>query len=449
MKPAARALIVSDGARKFPATAGLRIIQGICILLFASTIVLINQVVITPAFAQGQQSGMHWVGTWSTPPQAQAAGPANAAPNAPSNAVSFNNQTLRMVVRTSIGGHQVRVRLSNAFGAQPLNVGAVHIALRSKGADIVPGSDRTLTFGGSKSAKIWTRTLAVSDPVNLDVPALADVAVSVYLPGEVPATFQITEHGSARSTNYISTPGDFTASTAFPVGLTEQSWYFVTGVEVMAPAQVGAVVAFGDSITDANISAPDTNSRWPNELAIRLVAAHRDMGVLNQGTGGDRILTDVEGGTNDSGLHRFDRDVLSQSGVTHVIVILGINDIRNRNGNRAEAVTADEMIEGYKQMILRAHARGIKIIGGTLLPNENETFFVGGYTPEGEAKRVAVNAWIRTSGAFDGVVDFEKALRDPSHPTRLLAKFDCGDHLHPSDLGYKEMGDAVDLALLK
>jgi lysophospholipase L1-like esterase len=440
MKSIARLLIAPDVEWKFTLSAGRHIIRRLCVIVLA---------VLLPAFAQGQQSGVHWVGTWSTPAQAQGAGPVNAAPNAASNAVSFNNQTLRMVVRTSIGGHQVRVRLSNDFGEQPLKIGAVHIALRSKGADIVPGSDRALTFGGSKSTTIWTRTLVLSDPVNLDVPSLSDVTVSIYLPGEVPVTLPITQHGSARSTNYISTPGDFTASTEFPVGLTKQSWYFVTGVEVMAPTQVGAVVTFGDSITDANISTPDTNSRWPNELAIRLVAAHHDMGVLNQGTGGDRILHDAAGGTNDSGLHRFDRDVLSQSGVTHVIVILGINDIRNRSGNRAEDVTADQMIEGYKQMVLRAHARGIKIIGGTLLPNENETFALGAYTPEGDVKRLAVNAWIRTSGAFDGVVDFEKALRDPSHPTRLLAKFDCGDHLHPSDLGYKEMGDAVDLALLK
>ena len=443
MKSVARMLIALRVERKFPSRAVIIILAGLFIHSWN-----------LPALAQGQQPGMHWVGTWSTPAQAQGAGAANAAPNAASNAVSFNNQTLRMIVRASIGGHRVRVRLSNDYGEQPLKIGAVHIALRSKGADIMPGSDRTLAFGGSKSTTIWTRTMVVSDPVDLDVPALTDVAVSVYLPGDVPVSFPITQHGSARSTNYISTTGDFTASTEFPVGLTKQSWYFVTGVEVMAPAQVGAVVAFGDSITDANISTPDTNSRWPNELAIRLVAAHHDMGVLNQGTGGDRILHDAAGGTaaggtNDSGLHRFDRDVLSQSGVTHVIVILGINDIRNRSGNRAEDVTADQMIDGYKQMILRAHARGIKIIGGTLLPNENETFAVGAYTPEGDVKRLAVNAWIRTSGAFDGVVDFEKALRDPSHPTRLLAKFDCGDHLHPSDLGYKEMGNAVDLALLK
>jgi lysophospholipase L1-like esterase len=437
--PIAHAFIIRNIKGKSASTIGPTVLHGSSIIILLATFLFCTHVVDRTVLAQGRQSGIHWVGTWGTAPQAQG--------SAGTNAVFFNNQTLRMVMRASLGGHQVRVRLSNAYGAQPLAVGAVHIALRKEGATILPDSDRTLTFGGSKSTTIWSGALAVSDPVNLDVPDLADLAVSIYLPGDVPATFAITQHGSARSTNYISNPGDFTGATELPVSTTKQSWYFVSNVEVMAPEQASAVVAFGDSITDANISAPDTNHRWPNELAIRLVAAHRQMGVINEGTGGDRVLHDGANGTNDSGLHRFDRDVLSQPGVTHVIVILGINDIRNRNA--AEAVSADDMIAGYKQMILRAHSRGIKIFGGTLLPNENETFTVGAYTPEGEAKRVAVNAWIRTSGLFDGVVDFEKALRDPSHPTSLLPKFDCGDHLHPSDLGYKEMGDTVDLALLK
>ena len=439
MQSTSHLLVIRTFRGNFPSRLGLRVLLRTLIILSAATVFFLTPAINRSALAQGRHTGMHWVGTWTTPPQAQNPTAANAA--------SFNNQTVRLIVRTSIGGHQVRVRLSNTFGTQPLAIGGAHIALRSEGAAIVPGSDRTLTFGGTKSTTIWTGALAVSDPVDLDVPALADLAVSIYLPGEVPATFPITYHGSARSTNYVSSPGDFTASTELPGSTTKQSWYFVTCVEVMAPEQTGAVVAFGDSITDANISTPDTNHRWPNELAIRLVAAHHLMGVLNEGTGGDRILHDGVNGSNDSGLHRFDRDVLSQPGVTHVIVILGINDIRNRNP--AEAVTADDMIAGYKQMILRAHARGIKIFGGTLLPFENETFTVGAYTPEGEAKREAVNNWIRSSGAFDAVIDFEKALRDPSHPTSMLAKFDCGDHLHPSDLGYQMMGDAIDLALLK
>jgi lysophospholipase L1-like esterase len=431
MKSTARVFAVTNVERKFRSTTSLTFI-----ILLAFATGLASHAWNTPAFAQGRSGGMHWVGIWTTPAVAQGSGGTAA--------VGFNNQTLRLIAHTTLGGQEVRVRLSNAFGTQPLAIGAAHIALRGEGAAIVPGSDRALTFGGAKTTTIWAGALAVSDPVKLDFPALADLAVSIYLPGNVPPTFQITYHGGARQTNYISNPGDFTATAELPVSTTKQSWYFLTGLEVMAPEQVGAVVAFGDSITDANISTPDTNHRWPDELARRLVAAHRPMGVLNEGTGGNRILHD---GVGENGLHRFDRDVLAQTGVTHVIVILGINDIRNRNPE--EAVTADDMIAGYKQMILRAHARGIKIYGGTLLPNENETFTVGAYTPEGEAKREAVNAWMRTSGAFDGVVDFEKALRDPSHPTSLLPKYDCGDHLHPSDLGYQIMGDTVDLALLK
>jgi lysophospholipase L1-like esterase len=231
-----------------------------------------------------------------------------------------------------------------------------------------------------------------------------------------------------------------------PVGATKLSWYFLTGVELMATEQTGAVIALGDSLTDANLSTPDTNHRWPDELARRLEAQHggHKVGVLNEGTGGGRVLHD---GNGESGLHRFDRDVLAETGVTHVIVFLGINDIRSRNA--AEAVTADDMIAGYKQLILRAHGRGIKIFGATLLPFENENFTPGAYTPEGEAKRQAVNAWIRSGGAFDAVIDFEKTLRDPSHPTSMLPKYDCGDHLHPNDLGYQALGDSIDLSLFK
>jgi len=217
-----------------------------------------------------------------------------------------------------------------------------------------------------------------------------------------------------------------------------------------APAHAKPViVALGDSLTDANVSTADTNSRWPDALAARLNAAGKQMGVMNEGTGGGRILHD---GNGESGLHRFDRDVLAQPGVTHVIVLLGINDLRRRPtapDPNAEQVTADEMIAGYKQLISRAHARGIKIIGATLLPWENETFVQGAYTPEGGAKRQAINAWIRSSGAFDAVIDFDKILQDPAHPNRMLPMWDSGDHLHPGDAGYRHMGESIDLSLFK
>jgi lysophospholipase L1-like esterase len=375
---------------------------------------------------------LHWVGTWTTTP-------------APAEGAAFSNQTLRMTARTSLGGDKVRVRLSNAYGSRPLFVGAAHVGLRDVGSGIVPGSDRKIDFGGAESATIAAGALLVSDPVTLDLPPLADVAVSIYLPGDVPGNFGITGR-YARQTNYISPPGDFTSSVVMPVGRITDDWFFVTGVDVVASAETGGVVALGDSLTDANISTPDAHCRWPDQLARRLHARRggRPIGVMNQGLGGNRILHDIRG---DSGLRRFDRDVVAQPGITHVIVVLGTNDIRNRWAKPEEEVSADQMIAGLKQLALRARASGIKIFGGTLLPFENETYLPGAWTPERDRTRLAVNEWIREGGAFDAVIDFERALRDPEHPTRMLPIYDCGDHLHPGDLGYNKMGDAIDLSL--
>ncbi len=377
-------------------------------------------------------NSMHWVGTWATTP-------------APAEGVAFSNQTLRMNARLSIGGHTLRVRLSNAYGNRPLVVGAAHIGLRASGAGIVPGSDRTLTFGGERSATIAAGALLVSDPVDLPVAPLADVAISIYQPGDVPASFGITGR-YARQTNYISPPGDFSGSAVMPVGRLTDDWYFVNGIDVMAAAETGGIVTLGDSLTDANISTHDAFCRWPDQLARRLCArvGGRALGVMNQGLGGNRILHDIRG---DSGLRRFDRDVLTQPGVTHVIVLLGTNDLRNRWAKPEEEVTAEQMIAGLKQLALRAYARGIKIFGGTVMPFENETFLMGAWTPAREAVRQAVNAWIRDGGAFDAVIDFDKGVRDPEHSTSMLPIYDCGDHLHPSDLGYNRMGDIIDLSL--
>jgi lysophospholipase L1-like esterase len=378
------------------------------------------------------EQNMHWVGTWTAAP-------------APAEGGAFANQTLRMNPRVSIGGNRVRVRLSNAYGAGPLTVGAVHIGLRAAGPAIIPDTNRALAFGGAASATIAAGAVLLSDAVELSVPTLADVAVSIYLPGDVPASFGITGR-YARQTNYVSPPGDFSAETAMPVGRLSDDWHFLCGVDVLASSEAGAVVALGDSLTDANISTHDAFCRWPDQLARRLVARPhaRPMAVMNQGLGGNRILHDIRG---DSGLRRFDRDVLAQPGITHVIVMLGTNDLRNRWAKPEEEVTADQMIAGLKQMALRAHARGIKIFGATLTPFENETFLVGAWTPAREAVRLAVNAWIRESGAFDAVVDFDAGLRDPEHPARMLPIYDCGDHLHPGDLGYNRMGDVIDLSL--
>jgi lysophospholipase L1-like esterase len=407
-----------------------------------TAILVLGALVVRPtAVADELQNDSHWVGTWTTPPVAQG--------TMGNNVTGFNNQTLREIVHVSIGGSELRVRLSNTFGTRDVAIGAAHIALRGKGAAIKPGSDRGITFGGAKSTTLWPGSVILSDPVRLDVPALSELAISIYLPGDVPASLPITFHGGARQTNYVSAAGDHTGDADFTGGTTKQSWYFLTGVDVAAPRQVGAIVALGDSLTDANVSTPDTNSRWPDALAAKLHAAGKVMGVMNEGTGGGRVLHD---GNGESGLHRFDRDVLSQPGVTHVIVILGINDLRRRPATADQSpddVTADDVIAGYKQMALRAHARGIKIIGCTLLPWEDETFVKGAYTPEGGAKRQEINAWIRKSGVFDGVIDFDKMLQDPDHPNRMLAKWDSGDHLHPSDIGYLHMGEAIDLSLFK
>jgi lysophospholipase L1-like esterase len=374
----------------------------------------------------------HWVGSWTAAP-------------APGEGAAFNNHTLRMMPRVSIGGRIVRVRISNAYGARPLAVGAAYVGVRGSGPAVVAGSNRRLTFGGESSATIAAGALLISDPVDLDVAPLSDIAVSVHLPGDLPASFGITGR-YARQTNYISPPGDFAAEDVMPVGRLTDDWYFVCGVDVVAPGETGAIAAVGDSLTDANISTHDGHHSWPSQLARRLMArpSGRPMAVMNQGLGGNRILHDIRG---DSGLRRFDRDVLAQPGVTHAIIMLGTNDLRNRPGKPEEEVTAAQMVAGLKQLAVRGRSCGIKMIAATLTPFENETFLPGAWNPRREAVRQAVNEWLRKGEGFDALADFDRALRDPEHPTRMLPIYDCGDHLHPSDLGYRAMGDAVDLSL--
>ncbi len=375
----------------------------------------------------------HWVGTWATAPAPSVSGE------------GFNNHTLRMNPRISIGGDTLRIRVSNAYGNGKLTIGAAYIGLRDKGPSIIPGSARQLTFGGSESATVAAGAFVISDSVQLDVQPLADLSVTLYLPGEIAPSFQITGR-YARQTNYISPPGNFAAADNMPVGKITDEWYFVSGIDVLASPETGGVVTLGDSLTDANISTHDAYCRWPDQLARRLIArpSGRPLGVMNQGLGGNRILHDMRG---DSGLRRFDRDVLAQPGVTHAIVMLGTNDLRNRPAKPEEEVTGDQMIAGLHQMALRAQTRGIKLFGATLTPFGNETFLPGAWNPERERHRVAFNTWIRESGVLDGVVDFDLALRDPECPTQMLPIYDCDDGLHPSDLGYCQMGDAIDLAL--
>jgi lysophospholipase L1-like esterase len=378
-----------------------------------------------------------WVGAWAT-------GLVTVDKSA------FQNQTLRLIIRSTLGGKRLRIRLSNLYGNQKLTIGGAHIALRDGASErIIPGSDRKLSFCGENAAVIGPGTLVVSDPVDLEVKALSDLAVSLYIPGQVPEAFPITGHGNCHQTNYLSVEGDHTAAASLPVKETTENWYFLGAVEMLAPANTGGIVCFGDSLTEGNLSSLDSNSRWPDQLARRL--AQRGgcaFGVMNQGIGGNRILHDLRG---DSGLRRFDRDVLAQAGVTHAIVYIGTNDLRNQRGNPAEVVTAEEMIAGLKQLALRATAGWLTVYGATIIPYENETYHPGAWTPEGEAKRQAINEWMRVHSAdyFDALIDFDKAVRDPGHPTSMLAAYDCGDHLHPSDNGYRHMGDAIDLKLFE
>ncbi|MFT5392772.1 MAG: lysophospholipase L1-like esterase [Gammaproteobacteria bacterium] len=374
---------------------------------------------------------LHWVGTWSATP-------------APAEGVSLMSPTIRMFPRISIGGDTIRIRLSNAAGKGDLSIASTHVALRGPGPSIDSSTDRVVTFNGSREVKISAGSMALSDPVQLTVEPLSDLAVSIYLPEDIPSEFGVTGRYS-RQFNYLSPPGDFTGAEVMHASRVVDDWFFLSGVDVMTNDDVGGIVAFGDSITDGNISSYDAFCRWPDQLARRLIARDGKLfGVMNQGLGGNRICHDSRG---DSGVRRFDRDVLAQPGATHAIVVLGINDIRNRGGLAEEVVTADDLICGLHQLSLRARDRGMKLFCGTLTPFENETFLRGAWTPEGEAKRLALNEWIRTSGAFDAVVDFDAGLRDPEHPARMLPVYDNGDHLHPGDVGYNQMGDLIDLAL--
>ena len=346
----------------------------------------------------------HWVGTWGTAlhePDLGVPGLANAG---------FNNQTLRQIVHTSVGGREVRVRLST-FGSNALVIGAAHIALRSgsAGSTIVPNSDRVLTFGGKPSITIPPGALVLSDPVGLEVPALGDLAISIFAPENTgPATW----HFESRQTSYVSPQGDFTADSSLPSVATPVAWFWLAGVEVLAQGKTGAVAALGDSLTDGTQSAADADKRWPDQFAQRLAAQPglRTLGVLNEGIAGGRLLHDSLG---PNGVARFERDVLAQSGVTHVIVQMGNNDVFTINP--AEEVTVDQIIQGYRQLIERAHAHGLSIYGCTLTPIKG--FLVAGifpvFSPEKEDKRKLVNTWIRMSGEFDGVIDFDRVLRDP------------------------------------
>jgi lysophospholipase L1-like esterase len=403
-------------------------------------------------------SGKQWIGTWATAPQ----------PPSPGHVQSFRNQTLRLIVHTSAPGTKVRIKISNTFGDHPLLIGGAHVARRKDAAEIDSTSDRTLKFHGLSSTTIPPGSMVVSDPVGLEVPALSDLAISLFLPD---TTEVKTAHVLAMQTSYVSTEtGDSMAQVKFPVAKKISAWPFLTGVDVEASSRGAAIVAFGSSLTDGDGTDSDSNGRWPDVLAQRFqksAARKAEVGVLNEGIIGNRLLDDspmqAAGGQfgavlGQGGLTRFERDVLSQAGVKYVIVGLGINDIAFPGSLTAvtERITAENVIAGYRQLIARAHQRGIRIIATTNPPFENSFLDLGPpaptitfYTPEKESVRRKVNEWILSSGEFDGVVDFDAVLRDPSHPTQLLPRYDSGDHLHPNNAGCRAEADAIPLALFE
>ncbi len=378
-----------------------------------------------------------WVATWG------------ASPQVPGAALAISGQTIRQVAHVSLGGDTIRIRISNAFGATALPISEVHVALSADGSSTVQGTDRHVTFGGSPTTNVPPGALVVSDPIHLQVPPLGNVTVSMWFPGSLSVT---TEHSLGEQTTWISPPGNFAGDSTFPSGATTTtSFYFLNGIEIAAQSpRAAAVVTLGDSITDGYASTVDANHRWPNFLAARLQGrgSTKNVAVVNEGISGNRVLHDFVG---PNALSRLDRDVLVQSGAAWVVVLEGINDIGIPGfiaPFAGEQVSADEIIEGHKQIIARAHAQGLRIYGGTLTPFEG-TVFPGYYSAEGEAKRQAVNHWIRTSGAYDAVIDFDAAVRDPTHPTQMLPAYDSGDHLHPNDAGYQAMANAVDLRLFQ
>lgn len=359
-------------------------------------------------------------------------------------APGFTDTTLRQVVRVSIGGRTLRVRFSNEFGRAPLTLAATRIARSVGGSAIDPATDRALTFNGRPSATISPGEALLCDPLDFELPPLSNLAVTISVRG---APSDVTGHPGSRTTSYLQA-GHAESAPALPDGVPVDHWYFLAGIDVSAPRAAGAVVILGDSITDGRGSTTNGNDRWPDVLARRLQAspATAHVAVLNAGIGGNRLLRD---GLGPNALARLDRDVLAQSGVRWLIVLEGINDIGTAAGARAKgepAATAADIIGACAQIIERARARGIQVYGATIMPFEGFSY-AGYFTPESEAERQKVNAWIRTSGRFDAVIDFDALTRDPGRPGRLSAAVDGGDHLHPSPAGYRIMGEAVDLTL--
>jgi lysophospholipase L1-like esterase len=385
-------------------------------------------------------SQAHWVASW-------AASPFLAEGNSALPQDDLSDATLRQTVHLSLGGAELRVHLSNRAGTAPLHFSSVHIARAvAAGSDkIAAGTDQALAFSGKPDVTLPAGADYVSDPIKFSASPLSDVAITIHL-DQKPENQ--TGHPAAYTTSYLA-QGDKVSAADLPDAKKIVHWYFIEAVDVMAQAPSAAIVAFGDSITDGHGSTVDSNDRWPDDLAKRLQAdwAKRTLAVVNEGIGGNRLLLDR---TGPNALARFDQDVLAQAGVRYLIILEGINDLGHltQNGEISQAEHDSlvlNMIAAYQQIIARAHAHGIKVYGGTLVPFVGAPNYHPG--PQTEADREAVNQWIRTSGQFDAVIDLDKAIRDPEHPNQMLPKFDFGDHLHPSAAGYAAMAGAIPLSL--
>jgi len=398
-------------------------------LLFAGT-----------AGAQAERNGEVWVGSWAASQQVPE----------PQNALPLNDlqdATVRQVVRLSVGGSALRIHISNAFGAAPLLFTSVHIAhaVAPGSSAIEPGTDRALTFSGAAEVTVPAGAEYISDPIDFPAAPLSNLAISFHL--EAPPAQETGHPGSRTTTYYLH--GDFVADKDLPGAKQEAHWYQLSGVDVLAQAGAASVVALGDSITDGHATTTNGNDRWTDILAERLQVSPstRDIGVLNEGIGGNHLLTD---GLGPNVLSRFDRDVLAQTGVRWLILFEGVNDLGGltREGPASPAdhgALVNRILSVYQQIIVRAHAHGIRVIGATITPFAGSSYYHPG--PATESDREAINAWIRAPGHFDALLDFDKVVRDPDQPDRLLPAFDCGDHLHPNPWGYRALGSSIPLTL--
>lgn len=394
-----------------------------------------------------------WITTWAATPAPRWGEELPPAFNVPE---TLADQTVRQIVRTSVGGNQLRIVISNEFGTRPLTIGAATVALSSGASAIDPTTLKPVTFGGKSSAVIPPGAPFISDPVDLATKPLSSVAVSFYLPKK---TGLGSVHLDGVQTGYISAPGyqnrsgDNTKDADFKPDSTTKSRLFLSGILTNAKPDSAAVVFFGDSITDGACSTPDANNRWPDHIAERLQAeGHPDVAVVNEAFSGNRVLTN---GMGTNALSRFDMSVLSHPRVSTVVMMMGINDIgwpgKDSITSADPEPTADDIIEGYKQIIERAHEHGLRFVAVTLTPFANAfqgTPFSGYYTPKKEAIRAQVNEWIRANRTAEGLIDFDRLLEDPKNPKRINPAYDCGDHLHPNDAGYRAMAQAVKLNTL-